>query len=279
MRRYGVQDLLGRRLVQEGVITEEQLEKALRYREEHEGDRLPLGKVLVRLGYCKEEDIARVIARRAGVPFVSLENYAVNEAAMVTVPADIARRYRALPINFTEDGRLLVAMEQPLDILALDDLRVLTGYNIQPVAVTDSELEAAINNYSQASVSVEGITDEYVSPEDDPAEEAHTANVDAEKPAVQLANIILSQAVNSKASDVHIEVYEKTLRVRFRIDGVLHDVMSPPRRMHGPLVSRFKIMANMNIAERRVPQDGRMSIRVEGRTVDVRVATMPASFG
>ncbi|NLN07160.1 MAG: Flp pilus assembly complex ATPase component TadA [Firmicutes bacterium] len=278
MRQYG-QDFLGRRLVQEKIITEEQLKEAMHYREKDGGDRLSLGNVLVRLGFCKEEDIARAVARLAGVPFLSLKNYPINEAAMATVPAEIARRYKALPINFSEDGSLLVAMEQPLDIFVLDDLRVLTGYNIQAVVATGSELEAAINNYSQASVSVEGVAGDNFNPEEEPAEETLTASLDAEKPAVQLANIILSQAVNVKASDVHLEVYEKTLRVRFRIDGVLHDVMHPPRRMHGPLVSRFKIMANMNIAERRVPQDGRMSIRVEGRTVDVRVATLPASYG
>ncbi|NLM46290.1 MAG: Flp pilus assembly complex ATPase component TadA [Firmicutes bacterium] len=279
MRQYGLNDSLGRQLVQDVIVTEEQLAEAMHYLKEHEDDRLSLGSVLVRLGFCTEEDIARTVARRAGVPFISLKKYPLKEAAMATIPAEIARRYKALPIDFTEDGRLLVAMEQPLDIFVLDDLRVLTGHNIQAVVVTDSELEAVINNYSQASVSVEGITGDHFSPEEEPAEEALIASFDAEKPAVQLANIILAQAVNAKASDVHLEVDEKSLRVRFRIDGVLHDVMHPPRRMHGPLVTRFKIMANMDIAERRVPQDGRMSIKVEGRKVDVRVATLPASYG
>ena len=142
-----------------------------------------------------------------------------------------------------------------LDIMILDDLRVLTGYNIQAVVVTDSELEVAIKNYGQKSVSVEQALVEDLTAETEEAE-TFTADEESDKPAVQLANIILSQAVSAKASDVHIEVYEKSMRVRFRIDGVLHDVMNPPRQLHGSLVSRFKIMSSLNIAERRVPQDG-----------------------
>jgi type IV pilus assembly protein PilB len=271
---------LGKRLVEEGVVTKEQLQEASRHKELKEGEKGLLGRVLVRLGYCTEEDVAKIVAKRAGVNFISLENYPMDASAMVSISAEAARRYRALPIDFTEDDRLLVALEQPLDILALDDLRVLSGYNIEPVVVTDSELEAAIKNYSQSSVDVEHeVEDDSESDEGD--ERAIDSPVDGEKerPAVQLANMILMQAVNAKASDIHIEVYEKNLRVRFRIDGVLHDVMSPPKILHGALVSRFKIMSNINIAERRIPQDGRMSVKIEGKTVDVRVASLPASFG
>jgi len=276
--RENMQDLLGKRLIQEGIITQEQLDEALRHRDLKKGEKGLLGRILVRLGYCTEEDVARIVAERAGVQFLSLQSYPLDAAAMLTVSPEAARRYRALPLAFTPDGRLLVAMQQPLDILALDDLRVLTGYNIQAVVVTDSELDAAIKNYSQSSLNVEHARDDRPAAETDDAATV-TAEEGTERPAVQLANVILTQAVTQKVSDVHIEVYEKTLRVRFRIDGVLHDVMSPPRQLHGSLVSRFKIMAKMNIAERRVPQDGRMSVKIEGKTVDVRVASLPASFG
>jgi type IV pilus assembly protein PilB len=270
-------DLMGKRLVLEGVITQEQLDEALQHKDLKKGERGLLGRVLVRLGYCTEEDVAKVVAERAGVPFISLENYPVDAAAMVSISAESARRYRALPIDFS-DERLVVAMEQPLDILALDDLRVLTGYNIKPVVVTDSELEAAIKNYSQSSVGVEHSLDESeVEEGEDHSETSY--DVGSDRPAVQLANVILAQAVTAKASDVHIEVYEKNLRVRFRIDGVLHDVMTPPKQMHGALISRIKIMSNINIAERRIPQDGRMTLKIEGKTIDVRVASLPASFG
>ncbi|MBT9141314.1 MAG: Type II secretion system protein E [Dehalococcoidia bacterium] len=276
--RENMQELLGKRLIQDGVITQEQLEQALSHRDFKKGDKGLLGRILVRLEYCTEEDVARVVAERAGVQFLSLESYPLDPVAMLTVLPEAARRYRALPIAFSPEGRLLVAMQQPLDILALDDLRVLTGYNILPVVVTDSELDAAIKNYSQSSLNVEHARDDRQATEMDDAATV-TTEEGTERPAVQLANVILTQAVTQKASDVHIEVYEKILRVRFRIDGVLHDVMSPPRQLHGSLVSRFKIMAKMNIAERRIPLDGRMSVKIEGKTVDVRVASLPASFG
>jgi len=277
VKQRKMHELMGKRLVLEGVISQEQLDEALQHKDLKKGERGLLGRVLVTLGYCTEEDVAKVVAERAGVPFISLENYPVDAAAMVTVSAESARRYRALPIDFSDD-RLVVAMEQPLDILALDDLRVLTGYNIKPVVATDSELEAAIKNYSQSSVGVEHSLDESeVEEGQDPGETSY--DVGSDRPAVQLANVILAQAVTAKASDVHIEVYEKNLRVRFRIDGVLHDIMTPPKQMHGALVSRIKIMSNINIAERRIPQDGRMTLKIEGKTIDVRVASLPASFG
>jgi type IV pilus assembly protein PilB len=272
------QDLLGRKLVSEGVITEEQLEKALQSQELKKGEKGLLGRVLVSLGFCSEEDIARIIATRAGVEFVSLENYQADTAAMATVTPEVARRYNALPISFS-DEKLVVAMKQPSDLVALDDLRILTGFNVRPVVVTDSELEAAIKNYSQFSVGIEQSVEEDDVAGDSDNYAAGRIEVSEEKPAVQLANVIISQAVNSKASDVHIEVYEKSLRVRFRIDGVLHDIMQPPRQIHAPLISRLKIMANMNIAERRIPQDGRMTLKLEGKIIDVRVASLPASFG
>ncbi|MBS3983937.1 MAG: Flp pilus assembly complex ATPase component TadA [Dethiobacter sp.] len=276
--RENMQELLGKRLIQDGIITQEQLEEALRHRDLKKGEKGLLGRILVKLEYCTEEDVSRIVAERAGVQFLSLESYPLDAAAMLHVSPEAARRYRALPIAFAPDGKLLVAMQQPLDILALDDLRVLTGYNIQPVVVTDSELDAAIKNYGQSCLNIEHARDDRPTVEADDAATV-TTEEGTERPAVQLANVILTQAVTQKASDVHIEAYEKILRVRFRIDGVLHDVMSPPRQLHGSLVSRFKIMAKMNIAERRIPLDGRMSVKIEGKTVDVRVASLPASFG
>lgn len=266
-------DLLGKRLVKKGIITEEQLNTALT----NQGSRRDLGrlgKILVEMGFCTEQDIARDIAERAGVEFVSLEHYEADPVAMATISAEVARKYEALPIAFEED-KLVVAMRNPTDLLTLDDLSMISGFNIRPVMVTDSELDAAINNYAQTSVGIE----HSVGDEDEEEETDSDVRVSEEKPAVQLANVILAQAVNSKASDVHIEAYEKMMRVRFRIDGVLHDIMSPPRQIHGPLISRLKIMSNMDIAERRVPQDGRMTLKIEGKTIDVRAASLPASFG
>lgn len=264
---------LGHYLVEAGLVTREQLEDALRRQNEKGGKKGLLGRTLVELGYCTEEDIARVMARRSGVPYVSLESYPFDGAAASLISTEAARRYRALPIGF-DKGQLVVAMMNPRDIIAIDDLRILTGLDIQPVVAPDSDLEAAIERFGRSSAEVEQATVE------EPVTEI-TAGLEeaAEKPAVNLANMIINQAVRAGASDIHIEPQERSLRVRFRIDGVLHDVMYPARQMHPALVSRIKVMANMDIAERRIPQDGRISLKVEGKTVDLRVASLPVAYG
>ncbi|MDI6709566.1 MAG: ATPase, T2SS/T4P/T4SS family [Bacillota bacterium] len=270
------QDFLGTRLVEAGVITREQLNEALdSQRMAKNGEKGLLGRTLVKMGYCTEEDIARILAERAGVPFISLESYPINAAAVTAISPEAARRYRALPIGF-ENGRLVTAMLHPTDLIAIDDLRILSGYDIQPVMVPDTELETAIERFSRPA-----------SDNDRPPEEAEgTEEIvsvysgdTADKPAVQLANLIFSQAVNAGASDVHIDLQERGMRIRFRLDGVLHDIMHPPRNLHPALVSRIKVLADMDIAERRIPQDGRMTLKIEGKTVDVRVASLPGTYG
>ncbi len=277
-RRQKTRDYLGRRLVEAGVVTEEQLEKALQTQDLPGSERGLLGGILVHLGFCTESDIAGVLAEQAGVSLVALEDYPVDAAAMATISPGDCRRYSVLPIGFSEDDRLIVAMRHPGDILALDDLRILTGFEIEPVVAVDSELDLFIKRYAHDSMAVEHEEEEE---DEDPGLSDVSAGdgESAERPAVQLANVIITQAVSAKASDVHIEVYEKSLRIRFRIDGVLHDVMHPPRRMHASLVSCIKVMANLDIAERRIPQDGRMTLRIEDKIIDVRVASLPTSFG
>lgn len=271
MISHNKQNFLGSMLVNEKVITQEQLENALRQQNIKGG---MIGKMLVQLNYCSEDDITRVLAKRAGVPFISMESFQVDPAAVATLSAEATRRYKALPVAFDGD-KLIVAMQKPSDIMVMDDLRIMTGYDISPVVVPDTELEAALEKYSRESMVVEQGEEESQLPEDFTAENVSSS----ERPAVQLVNMIMTQAVTAGASDVHIELYEKYMRVRFRIDGVLHDIMEPPRRMHASLVSRLKVMANLDIAERRKPQDGRMSLKIEGRIIDVRVASLPATFG
>jgi len=262
---------LGQTLIDENVITEEQLAKALNSQKNNKGF---LGKILVDLGYCKENDIARIIAKKEGVPYVSLENYIIDPAAVATLPPDAFRRYKVLPLSFS-DNKLVMAMQQPSNIIAIDDLRILTGHDIKPVVVPDTEMEAAIDRYTRANMEFEHIAD------DEPVDGDVTDDLDEgeSKPAVQLANMIISQAINDLASDIHIEPYEKYMRIRFRIDGVLHDIMQLPVKLHPSLVSRIKILANMNIAERRIPQDGRTALKIEGRLIDARVASLPTSHG
>ncbi|MGE5423636.1 MAG: GspE/PulE family protein [Ignavibacteriales bacterium] len=264
---------LGTRLVEAGIITDDQLQDALNYREIEGNKKGLLGQTLVSLGYCTEEDISKVVAKQADVQFISLEGLSIEEGASNLITPDVYRRYGAIPVGF-DNGRLMVAMKNPADIIAIDDLRLLTGYEIIPLKASDTEIDAAIENYGRLNSEVN----------QDPEEEVAQAlesvgGDDTSKPAVQMANLIFNQAVRSGASDIHIEAQEKTSRVRFRIDGVLHDIIHPPRQMHASLISRIKVMANMDIAERRIPQDGRITLRLEGKTVDFRVATLPAVYG
>ncbi|MTV49391.1 type II secretion system protein GspE [Heliobacillus mobilis] len=266
-------NLLGYWLVKEGIISPEQLDDALNSQTISKGEKEPLGKSLVSLGYCKEEDIAKVIAHRAGVSYLSLETNPVNVAALATIPPDVIKRYRALPVDF-KDEKLIVAMQRPGDIMAIDDLRAISGFDITPVVIPDTELEVALEKY--------GRNDEFrtVEEEEENSTEIDMGDVqDDDRPAVQLANAIIAQGINVRASDIHIEPYEKRLRIRFRIDGVLHEMMQPPLRLHGALVSRIKVMANMNIADRRLPQDGRMSLKINGKSIDIRVASLPGAYG
>ncbi|KAF1086583.1 Type II secretion system protein E [Sporotomaculum syntrophicum] len=264
-------NLLGTWLIREGIITENQLAEAMVVQRKEKNF---LGKTLVRLGYCTEDDIAGVIAKRSGVDFISLEETVIDSAAVAALPVEAYKRYRVLPIGFS-DNKLVVAMQHPNNIMAIDDLRILSGFDIKVVVAPDSELEAMIEKYSRANMDFGQVKDDLQDDENITIETEEQTT----RPAVQLANMIIAQAVGAKASDVHIELYENNLRVRFRIDGVLHNVMHLPRAMHGSLISRIKIMANMNIAERRIPQDGRMSLKIEGQTIDVRVASLPASYG
>lgn len=273
-RVYAARKNLGTSLVEAGIITPAQLEEALRYRESQQGKKPYLGQTLIGLGFCTEEDISRVVARQAGVPFVSLEQVQIDQAAASLITYEIARRFGVIPIRM-EEGKLVVAMMNPNDIIAIDDLRLLTGYDIIPVKANDSEIESILEKMGRDSKAL-----------DVPEEEVETVDVSAPaasedtiKPAVQLANLIFRQAVRAGASDIHIEPQERGLRVRFRIDGVLHDVMHPPRQLHASLVSRIKVQANLDIAERRIPQDGRITLKVENKTVDFRVATLPSAYG
>lgn len=264
---------LGNQLIKLGKITEEQLEQALQQQKklEEQGNKGMLGQILVDMGMCTQEDIAYAMAMKSGSVFFSLSNHPIDIQAMNLISPEASAKYKALAIGF-DQGRLQVALMNPNDLIALDDLRILTGHEIQPVVVPDRELLNAIKKYTQDSVvDQEKETDsEAISSEE---------NQEDEKPAVQLANQIFNLAVEAGASDVHIEPQENMLRVRFRIDGVLHEIMQQPSRIHATLVSRIKVLGGMNIAERRIPQDGRITLKIEGKTIDVRVASLPSAYG
>lgn len=273
---------LGEQLVQACIITDEQLQDALEEQKRSIGSggsraKSALGQLLVSKGYCNEEDIARVIAQNTGAYFVTLANQPIDMSAANLITPEIAVRYQALPIGF-ENDKLKVAMRNPRDIIALDDLRILTGYDIVTVVIPDMELDSAIKQFENASIGIDAAVEEEQQTNELP-DETQLNDPAGEQPAVQLANQIFNQSIRAGASDIHIEPQEKKLRVRFRIDGVLHDVMSPSFRLQAALISRIKVMANMDIAERRIPQDGRFTIKVYEKVVDVRVASLPSVHG
>jgi type IV pilus assembly protein PilB len=265
---------LGQILIELGYITQEQLETAL---EEHRKTPKSLGRVLIDLNMIKEADLVRALAEQVGLEFVDLTDYPIDPTATVLLPEALARRYRALPIGDRE-GKLLVAMSDPANVYALDDIRTITGRDVQPVVATANDVEQAIQKFAGMDTQVEALAS--VAAEAVEGDEAEMEAALEDAPIVKLVNAIMTQAVGDRASDVHIEPGEKNVRIRFRVDGVLHEPMpAAPKNIQGGLISRLKVMADMNIAEKRVPQDGRISMKVGGKQLDLRVATLPAVWG
>lgn len=297
MKSGARRNYLGDYLIYAGIITQQQLKEALDYQKElhNQGRKELLGQILIDLGYCTVEDIMKAIAANAGVPFLSLADRPIDEKAASLITPDVALRYQALPIGFDGD-KLMVAMLHPMDIVAIDDISIMTGYDVQPVVIPDKQLKQAIDKFTGTDSGIithedrrfYSLLDLYSANSDDTnvtnqdaGSDQSTSSVlnDTDKPAIRLANMILSRAVKANASDVHIEPHRNGMRVRFRIDGVLHEIMHPPKSIYPLLISRFKVMGNMDIAERRIPQDGRFSTKIDGKTIDVRVASMPTSYG
>ncbi len=259
------------RLVDAGIITEAQAQEAL---EIQKTSKALIGSILTQLGYCTEDDIARIMAQKSGYRYVSINEIGVNVAAANLITPEMALRNNVLPL-YQEDKTLYVAMKNPNDIITIDNLHLMTGLEICPLVVADMELAAAIENFANMNSSVENYDDD---DQTEAVEETEELTLD-DKPAVQLVNQIINNAIKSGASDVHIEALEKILRVRFRIDGVLQEVMQNPIKIFPSVVSRVKVLGGMDIAEKRVPQDGRATVRYEDRTLDVRIATMPTVYG
>jgi type IV pilus assembly protein PilB len=264
---------LGQILIEQGLITPAQLEQAL---EEHRKTPKSLGRVLIDLGLIKEADLVRALAEQVGLEFVDLADYHIDPSSTMLLPDALARRYRAIPIG-ERDGKLLVAMSDPANVYALDDIRTITNRDVQPVVATAADVEQAIQKFAGMDGQVEALASQASEQLEGDDEQLEAALEEA--PIVKLVQAIMTQSVGDRASDVHIEPTERDVRVRFRVDGVLHDVMHSPKNIQGGLISRLKVMADLNIAEKRVPQDGRISMRVGGRTLDLRVATLPTVYG
>ena len=259
------------RLVDAGIVTEAQVEEAL---EIQKTSKALIGSILTQLGYCTEEDIARIMAQKTGYRYVSIDEIGVNVAAANLITPEVAVRNNVLPL-YQEDKTLYVAMKNPNDIITIDNLHLMTGLEICPLVVSDMELAAAIENFANMNSAVDSYDDDDLP---DAQEESEELSID-DKPAVQLVNQIINNAIKSGASDVHVEALEKMMRVRFRIDGVLQEVLQNPIKLFPSVVSRVKVLGGMDIAEKRIPQDGRATVRYEDKTLDVRIATMPTVYG
>ncbi len=262
---------IGEILIRGGLLSAEQLDEALAIQRAEGGK---LGQVLVRKLVLTEEDIARTLADQKGYPFISLTAYAVDRAAVAMIPERIARRRLVLPVGFSEDA-IVLAMADPLDVEAIDDVKLQTGMDVQPVVATATQIQYAIDKFIVSADAVQdimlGLDEEAVSDE--------VITGDEDVPIVRLVNQLIREGVADDASDIHIEPGDKGIRIRYRIDGVLHEVMQLPQSAKAGLISRIKVMADMDIAERRRPQDGRIAVMVNGRAIDFRVATLPTPQG
>ncbi len=262
---------MGSRLVSAGIITEEQLAEAL---EIQKTSKELIGTILTQLGYCTEDDIAKMLAKKTGYKFVSINEIGVNVSAANLITPEMALRNNILPL-YQDEKTLYVAMKNPNDIITIDNLHLMTGLEICPLVAPDMELTAAIENFANMNSSLDNYDDDDTSDDQNLSEEF---SID-DKPAVLLVNQIINNAIKTGASDIHVEALEKHMRVRFRIDGVLQEVMQNQIKLFPSVVSRVKVLGGMDIAEKRIPQDGRATVRFEDRTLDIRIATMPTVYG
>ncbi len=282
---------LGEILVKEALINADQLKQALDYQKKNGGR---LGTCLVKMGLIADDEITAVLSRQYGVPSINLKFYEVDPAVIKLVPQETAVRYQIVPLSRV-GSTLTIAMTDPTNVFAMDDIKFMTGFNVEPVVASETAVDEAISKFYGAAQSVDEL-DKVMKDltEDDPDElelaveesEMDAASLERaadEAPIIKLCNLILTDSVKRGASDIHIEPYEKEFRVRFRVDGVLHNVMAPPLKLKDAITSRIKIMSKLDISEKRLPQDGRIMIKYmrdgKKKELDFRVSTVPTLFG
>src|SRR5438105_643124 len=301
---------LGEILVRENLISPQHLRQALDYQREHGGR---LGFNLVKLGLVSDDTITAILSRQYGIPSVNLELFDIEESVLRLIPQEVAQKYSVLPLSRV-GATLTMAMVDPTNVFAMDDIKFMTGLNVEPVVVAEASVQQAIAKYYSTTREIElasvapelapngnGFNDAdlvsldtlnldhslaeevEVFEENDEIDLSSLTRMSEDAPVVRLVNVLLVDALRRGASDIHIEPYEKELRIRFRIDGVLYDVMRPPLKMRDALISRVKIMSKLDISEKRLPQDGRIKIKVKidarSRELDFRVSTLPTLFG
>jgi len=242
----------------------------------------PLDRCMTRLGYIAQDELLKFLSETFNLPVAEISAELVEAGIVEIVPPDVASKFRVFPLR--RQGRLLsLAMANPADYYAVDDIKFITGLEVQPFVATEGMIKDAIAKYYDSSAeALERLMKDFEEEEVQVVEEQEDTDpsgITENAPVVKLVNTIIADAVKRRASDIHIEPYEKTLRVRYRIDGTLYEVMSPPHRMRGAIISRLKIMAELDIAEKRMPQDGNIKIRVQERTIDLRLSTLPTIYG
>jgi len=267
---------LGQVLVRMGLLTRQELDEALERQKRSDG--MSLGEMLVSEERITRDQIARAMALRMGVGFFTLAD-GVDPAVARLVDEKTARRYQAVPVRLEGEGRLVVAMSDPSNVFAVDDLRILTRHEIRPVLASAEELQTLLGQTSRLDAVVADLVEETGGDGEGPLEQADIADASDDAPVVRLVNSLIARGVDERASDIHFEPQAKEMVVRYRVDGVLRTVTAVPFRLANGVASRVKIMADLDIAERRVPQDGRVGLTVGGRALDLRVATLPTVYG
>ncbi len=273
---------IGELLVKQSLLTPEQLRKARDEVRTHGGR---LGAQITKLGFLDEAELTDFVASQYGVPSINLDEFEIDPAVIQLIPEEVATKHTVIPVN-RAGSTLILATADPSNIFALDDIKFLTGYNIQAVVAAEEAIRRAIEKNYDKSASLEDVigdfddTDIDLIHDSDDVDVSELAKASEDAPVVKLVNLILTDAVKKTASDIHIEPYEKSFRVRYRIDGVLYEVMRPPMKLKNAITSRIKIMSELDIAERRLPQDGRIKLKLgRGREMDFRVSVLPTLFG
>ncbi len=281
---------LGELLTKASLITQDQLKDALKVQKDT-GSKL--GETLIKLGFVSEEDITECLSQQFGVPSINLAHFEIDASVIKLIPAEVARKYNILPVNKT-GATITIAMADPTNVFAMDDIKFMTGYNVEPVVASELGIKAAIDNYygSTSSLELKRVMEDLQQAESadlEVLEEEEELDMEAlaesaeEAPVVKLVNLILTDAIKRGASDIHVEPYEKEYRVRFRMDGILYEIMNPPLKLKDAITSRLKILAKLDISEKRLPQDGRIKLKMKlnekNKELDFRVSVLPTLFG
>jgi len=274
---------LGDVLIRENFITPQDFERVKKYQREKGGT---LSEVVIKLGLVSEEDVVIGLAKQLGLPHMKLSNYKLDEEIMGILPEQVIKKYRVVPLS-KSGNTLTVASADPLNVLLIDNLKARTGYNIQTIVCRPSEISQVIEQYysEMATQNLDELIEKSAGGEVEVVDNEESVNLDnllrqaEEAPIIRMVNMILSQAIREKASDIHLEPFEKKLQVRYRVDGILYPVTSIPKKVQNAVISRVKILSEMDIAERRLPQDGRFGVKAYGRDIDFRVSAIPTRFG